>query len=90
MILIIEVVTGIINEVIKGMGDWIITIIEEETLGIKITIDTGVGYMRDRTEIEGTVEALVTVDQDQVQGWLQREIGSDALSVGNKQNKYNK
>ena len=39
--------------------------------------------MRDRTEIEGMVEALVTVGQGQVQGRLQKEIGSDALNVGN-------
>ena len=35
-----------------------------------------------RTEIEGKVDALVTVDQGQVQGQLQIEIGLDALSVG--------
>ena len=68
MILIIVVATGIIQEAIKGMGDQIITIIEGETLGIKIMIETGVGHMRDRTEIEGMIEALVTVDQGQVQG----------------------
>ena len=28
----------------------------------------GVGHMKDRTETEGTVEALVTTDQSQVQG----------------------
>ena len=45
---------GIIQEVIKGMGDQIITIIEGETLGIKITIETGAGHMnrqnRDRRD----------------------------------------
>ena len=68
MILIIEVAMGIIQEVIKGMGDQIITITEGETLGINIMIEIGVCHMRGRTEIEGTVEALVTVDQGQVQG----------------------
>ena len=63
MILIIEVATGIIQEVIKGMGDQIIIIIEWETSGTQITIEIGVGHMTDRTEIEGMVEALVTVDQ---------------------------
>ena len=36
-----------------------------------------------QTEIEGTVEVLVIVDQGQVQRLLQIEIGLDALSVGN-------
>ena len=68
-------------------------------------IEIGVGHMKDRTEIEGMVEAPVIVDQGQVQGQLQIEIGSDALSVENtiilqgtvqldkqvgKQNIYNK
>ena len=83
MILIIEVAMNIIQEVIKGMGDQIIMIIEGETLEIKIMIETGVGHMKDKGEIEGMVEMLVTVDQGQVQGQLQIEIGSDALSVVN-------
>ena len=37
-----------------------------------------VGHKKDRTEIEGTVETLVTVDQGQVQRQLQIKIGSDA------------
>ena len=49
------------------MGQRII-IIEGETLGIRITTEIGVGHMKDRTEIKGTVEVLVTVDQGQVQG----------------------
>ena len=36
-------------------------ITEGESSGIKIMIEIGVAHMRDRTEIEGTVEALVTV-----------------------------
>ena len=39
--------------------------------------------MKDRTEVEGMVEVLVTVDEGQVQGLLQIEIGLDALSVEN-------
>ena len=46
-------------------------------------IGTGVGHMKDITEIEGTVEALVTVHQGQGLGQLQIEIGLDALSIGN-------
>ena len=68
MILIIEIATGIIQEVIRGMGDQITTIREGKTLKVKITIDIEVGHTKDRTETEGTVEALATVDQGQVQG----------------------
>ena len=46
-------------------------------------IGIGVGHMRDRTETEGMIEALVTVDQDQVQDQLQMGIELDVLSVGN-------
>ena len=46
-------------------------------------IEIGLGHMRDRIEIEGLVEVLVTIYQGQVQGKLQIEIASDALSVGN-------
>ena len=68
MILIIEVVTDIIQEIIKGMGDRIIITTEGETLEIKIMIGigVGVGHMKDRIEAEGMVEVLVTVDQSQV------------------------
>ena len=105
MTLIMEVVTGTIQEVIKGMEDQIIIITEGETLGIRIMIEIGIGHTRDKIEIEGIAEALVTVHQGQIQGWLQIEIGSDALHVGNmttlqgtvqlgrqvgKQNKFNK
>ena len=83
MILIIEVAMDIIQEVINGMGGQIIAITEGETLEIKIMTGIGVGHMKDRTEIEGTVETLVIVDQGQVQGQLQIEIKSDVLSVGN-------
>ena len=83
MILIIEVAMGIIQEAIRGMGDQIITIIEGETSEVKIMIGIEVGHTKDREEKEGTVEALVIVDQGQVQGQLQIEIGLDILSVGN-------
>ena len=33
-------------------------------------IEIGLGHMEDRTEIEGTIEAFVTVDQGQIQGQL--------------------
>ena len=82
MILIIEVVTGIIQEVIKGMGI-IIAIIEEVVIEIKIMIGTGVGHMKDRIETEETVEVHVIVDLDHVQGQVQIEIGLYVLSEGN-------
>ena len=84
MILIIEVVMDTIQEVIKGMGDRIIIITtERQTLEIKIMIAIGVGHTKGRIETEGTVEMLVTVDEGQVQGQLQMEIGLDALNVEN-------
>ena len=104
MILIIEVAVGIIQEVTKGMGGLTIVTIEEEASEVKIMIGIRVGHTKDRVEIEGMVEVLATVDQGQVQGQLQIEIGLDALSVRNmiilqgtvkggkqvgKQNKYN-
>ena len=58
MVLIIEVVTDIVQEVTKGMGDIIMIItIEGVVIEIKITIGTGVGHMKDRIEMEETVEA---------------------------------
>ena len=65
------------------MGDRIIITTEGETLEIKRMIEIGVGHTKDRIEVEGMVEALVIVDQGQVQGQLQIEIGLDALSVEN-------
>ena len=65
------------------MRDRIIITTEGETLEIKIMIEIGVGHMKDRIEMEGMVETLVTVDQGQVQRQLQIEIGSGALNVEN-------
>ena len=65
------------------MGDRIIITTEGETLDIKFMTEIGVGHMKDRIVIEGMVEVLVTVDQGQVQGRLQIEIGLDALNVEN-------
>ena len=81
MILIIGVVTDIIWEVISDTVDRIIKT-EGEILEAKITIGIGVGHMRDKIETEGMTEALVTVDEGQVQGQLQIGIGSDVSSVG--------
>ena len=50
MILIIEVVTDTIQEVIKGMGDRIIITAEGEALEIKITIGIEVGHTKDRID----------------------------------------
>ena len=66
MILVIEVVMGIIQEVIQGMEGIIIVIIEEVVIEIKITIEIGVGHMKDRIEMEETAEAQGIVDEDQV------------------------
>ena len=73
----------IIEEVIKGLGDRIIITTEGGILEIKIMIGIGVGHIKERIETEGMVEALVTVDQGQVQGQLQIGIGLDALKVEN-------
>ena len=45
MILIIEVVMGIIQEKIKGMGGLTIVTVEREALEVKIMIGIGVGHM---------------------------------------------
>ena len=82
MILVIEVVMGIIQEVIQGMGGIIVVIIEEVVIENKITIEIGVGHKKDRTEMEEAVEVQVIVDQDQVQEQVQIEIGLDS-NVGN-------
>ena len=51
MILIIEVVTDIVQEVTKGMGDIIMIItIEGVVIEIKITIGTGVGHTKDNRD----------------------------------------
>ena len=48
----IEVVMVIIQEVIRGTGEIIITIIIEEVIiGIKVTIGVGIGHMKGRVEI---------------------------------------
>ena len=50
------------------MGDQIILTTEGETIEIKIMIEIGVGHIKDRTEIGGMAEALVSVSQGRVQG----------------------
>ena len=65
------------------MGSWIITMVQEEVIQVKITIGIGVGQMRDRPGMEEIVEVQALVDQDLVQGQVQIGIGLDALSVGN-------
>ena len=64
------------------MEDKIITT-KGETLEIKIMIGIGIGYMKDRIDTEGMIDALVTSDQDQVQGQLQIGTELDALNVEN-------
>ena len=75
IILIIEVVMDIIHKVIKGMADTIIIITEEVVIEVKVMIGIGVGHMKDRIETEETIEVLIIVGQDQVQGQVQIEIG---------------
>ena len=58
IIIIIEAVMGIVQEVTKGMVDFIIIIIiEGVAIEIKIMMGTGVGHMKERIGIEETVEA---------------------------------
>ena len=46
-----------VQEVIKGMGEIIITTIREEViLGIKVTIGIGVDLMKGRVEIQEIIE----------------------------------
>ena len=69
MIWIIGVITETIWEVIRGMGDKIIIEMDSgEILETKAMRKVGVGHMIGNLEIitEGTIEASVTVDQDQV------------------------
>ena len=63
------------------MGDRIV-ITERETLEIRIMIGIGVGNIRDKIETEVVIEALVTIDQDQVREQLQIGIALDVSSVG--------
>ena len=57
MILIIEVVTDIVQEVTKVMGDIMMIItIEGVVTEFKIMIGTGVGHVKDRIKMEETVE----------------------------------
>ena len=65
------------------MGDRVIITTEGEIIEIKIMIEIGLGHTQDRIETKETLEALVTVDQDQVQGQLQIRIALDALNVEN-------
>ena len=82
--LIIEVVTGTIQEVVKCMGGLIIiAIIEGEVTGVQIMMGIGVGHTKERTEIKGIVEVPATVDQGQVQEETQIKTELGALSVGN-------
>ena len=69
-------------EVIKDMGDTIITI-EGIAIGIKITIKEGVGHLKDRIEIGQMTEAQVEVGLGQVLEKVQTEIEFDALNVEN-------
>ena len=70
MIPIIQVVMDIIHEVIKGMGEMTIIITKEVVIEVKVMIGI-VGHMKDRIETEETMEVLIIVGQDQVQGQVQ-------------------
>ena len=64
------------------MGD-IIIITGEVVIEVKVMIGIGVGHTRDKIETEERIEVLVILGQDQVQGKIQIEIGSDVLNAGN-------
>ena len=84
MLLIIGVIMETIWEVTKGMADKIIIEMGSgKTFETKVMKETGVDHMIGKLEvmIEGTIEASVTVDQNQVLGWVQIEIGLDVSSV---------
>ena len=84
LIQIIGVITETIWEVIKGMGDKIIVEMDSgEILEIKAMREVGVSHMIGNSEVttEETIEAPVTVDQDQVLEWVSIETELDALSV---------
>ena len=85
MILIERVIPETIWEVIRSMGDKIITKTERGTLGSKAMKEIGVGHMIGTTEAitEGTIEALVIVGLDQVQEQVWIEIGLDVLHAEN-------
>ena len=53
---IIEVIMITIQEVIKGTGETIITIIEEVIIGIEVMIGIGVDHMKGRVEIGEIIE----------------------------------
>ena len=80
MILAIEVVTGIIQEVIKRYGR---NNNNNRRGSYKNQITIGIGHMKDIIETEETIETQVIVDRDQVQEQVQIEIGLDVLNVGN-------
>ena len=69
------------------MGDKIILEMNSgETLETKAVTETEVGYVIGKLEVitEGTIEALVTVDQGQILEQVPIEIGLDGLSVESK------
>ena len=81
-ILIIGVVTETIWDVIRGMGDKIITIMEGKLKESKLCMkETGVGHMISKIETEGMIWVLVIVDWGQVWGQVQIEIGLDVSSA---------
>ena len=66
------------------MGDRIIVEMDSgEILEIKATREVGVGHMIGNSEVktEGTIEALITVDQGQVLEQVPRETELDVSSV---------
>ena len=83
MILILGVIMETIWEVIRGMGDKNIMIIEVELLEIKAMKESGVDHMIGKAEVitEEIIEALVIVGLGQVQEQVQIVIGLDGLSA---------
>ena len=67
------------HEAVKGMED--ITIMEEVVMEIKLIIEEGVDYLKDRIEVGEMTEMGVTVGLGQVLGQVKIEIELDASII---------
>ena len=76
---IIGVAMATTHEVIKDMKD--LTIMKEVVIEIKLIIEEGVGYLKDRIEVGEMTEVRVTVGISQVLGQVQIEREFDVSSV---------
>ena len=83
MILEIEVVMGIIQEAIQGMEG--IIIIEEVVIEIKITINIGVGHMKDRIEM-GELEDSTSASNSRLRSGSRASTNRDRIRCLNVEN----